>query len=86
VLNELHIRFATNTQLAELFDTNPNTTARWTSGRHGISTTMLDRAAQKGISTIALIQGLQQRREDAEIAKLYQAELDEFLTRQPVVA
>jgi hypothetical protein len=86
VLSDQHIRFATNQQLATLFETDKNTVSRWTNQRHGISGRSLERATQKGIALPALIQGLEQRQEDAELAKIFQTELDAFLSRQPVVA
>jgi len=81
-----HIRYAQNNQLARLLRvSDPSMVSRWTH-RSGFSLRSLQPAIDAGIHPEVLVAGLVARRDDANLAKQYQQELDEFLRVEEDVA
>jgi plasmid maintenance system antidote protein VapI len=79
-ITENHIRYATGRQLAQLIGTSENNVSQWVSGRKAMSEGMLIRAATlHGISKAVLINGIDARRRDSDLARQIQAEVDSFL-------
>lgn len=74
-----HIRYATGRQLAELIGTTEDRISQWTSQKVNISETMLNRALTRGVPKAVLIDGMDARRADLDLAREYQAEVESYL-------
>jgi len=73
-----HIRLAKVTQLAELLGTSASVVSVWTHGGR-FAERHLDVAVALGIPKQVLVAGIEARRQDAQLARECQGELNQFL-------
>ena len=74
-----HIRHATTNQIARIFETSKANASQWIGRKRGISEKQLQIGAKKGIPISALLEGIERKRCDLEIAREHQKELEAFL-------
>ncbi|MGI0488519.1 hypothetical protein ACN4EK_24175 [Pantanalinema rosaneae CENA516] len=79
-ITAFHIRYAKTSQIARIFETTKANASQWIGRKRGISEKQLQIAARKGISISDLLEGIECKRRDLEIARECQKELEAFLS------